>query len=89
MYRQFRNPRQQLAVVLDPIIDAFVDAKNRDVRLRYLTEITNENISFCKELIKIVDELRHLEGIKGNFMISESEYLAPAVSFEKGKVVEL
>jgi len=27
MYRQFRNPRQQLAVVLDPIIDAFVDAK--------------------------------------------------------------
>ena len=78
--------RPQLAVALDPIRHAFADAKRRDVRLRYLTEITNENISFCKELLSTVSELRHLDGIKGNFMISESEYLAPAVSFEKGKV---
>jgi two-component system, OmpR family, sensor histidine kinase VicK len=78
--------RPQLAIALDPIRNAFVDAKRRDVRLRYLTEITTENISYCKELIKIVDELRHLDGIKGNFMISESEYLAPAVLFEKGNV---
>jgi hypothetical protein len=33
----------------------------------------------------IVDELRHLEGIKGNFMISETEYLAPLILFEKVK----
>ena len=36
--------------------------------------------------MSIVDELRHLEGIKANFMLSESAYLAPIVSFEKGKV---
>jgi two-component system sensor histidine kinase VicK len=78
--------RPQLAIVLDPIRNAFVDAKNRGVRLRYLTEITTENISYCKELLSIVSELRHLDGIKGNFMISESEYLAPMVLFEKGKV---
>ena len=78
--------RPQLAISLDPIRHAFVDAKNRGVRLRYLTEITTENISFCKELLSIVSELKHLDGIKGNFMISESEYLAPAVLFEKGKV---
>jgi two-component system sensor histidine kinase VicK len=78
--------RPQLAIVLDPIRNAFVDAKNRGVRLRYLTEITTENISYCKDLLSIVSELRHLDGIKGNFMISESEYLAPAVLFEKGKV---
>jgi len=78
--------RPQLAVALDPIRNAFIDAKNRGVRLRYLTEITTENISFCKELISLVDELRHLDGIKGNFMLSESAYLAPIVSFEKGKV---
>jgi two-component system sensor histidine kinase VicK len=78
--------RPQLAIILDPIRNAFVDAKNRGVRLRYLTEITTENISYCKELLSIVGELRHLDGIKGNFMISESEYLAPAVLFEKGKV---
>ena len=78
--------RPQLAIALDPIRNAFVDAKNRGVRLRYLTEITTENISYCKDLLSTVSELRHLDGIKGNFMISESEYLAPAVLFEKGKV---
>jgi signal transduction histidine kinase len=78
--------RPQLAVALDPIRNAFIDAKNRGVRLRYLTEITTENISFCKELLPTVSELSHLDGIKGNFMISESEYLAPAVLFEKGIV---
>ena len=52
----------------------------------YLTEITRDNVAYCKELITIVDELRHLDGIKGNFMLSESEYLAPVVLFEKGKI---
>ncbi len=78
--------RPQLAIALDPIRHAFVHAKNRGVRLRYLTEITTENISFCKQLLSTVSEIRHLDGIKGNFMISESEYLAPAVLLEKGKV---
>jgi two-component system, OmpR family, sensor histidine kinase VicK len=36
--------------------------------------------------MSIVDELRHLEGIKGNFMLSESQYLSPVVLFEKEKV---
>src|SRR4030095_3406321 len=74
--------RPQLAVALDPIRNAFIDAKNRRVKLRYLTEITTENISYCKELRSIIGDLRHLDGIKGNFMISETEYLAPVVSFE-------
>lgn len=30
------------------------------------------------------DELRHLDGIKGNFMISENEYLAPVILEEEG-----
>ncbi|HYZ49728.1 MAG TPA: hypothetical protein VE593_02495, partial [Nitrososphaeraceae archaeon] len=37
-------------------------------------------------LISLVDEIRHLDGIKGNFMLSESEYLAPIILFEKGKI---
>jgi two-component system, OmpR family, sensor histidine kinase VicK len=78
--------RPQLAIELQPIKKAFIDAKSRGVQLRYLTEITKDNISFCKELISLVDELRHLNGIKGNFMVSESEYLAPVILFEKGKI---
>jgi two-component system sensor histidine kinase VicK len=78
--------RPELAIVLEPIRRAFLDAKSRHVRLRYITEITKDNISYCKELMTIVDELRHLDRIKGNFMLSETEYLSPVVLFEKGKV---
>ena len=78
--------RPELAIVLEQIKNAFLDAKARSVRLRYITEITKDNLSYCKELALLVDELRHLEGIKGNFMLSESEYLAPVVLFEKGKI---
>jgi two-component system, OmpR family, sensor histidine kinase VicK len=78
--------RPELATVLKPIRKAFLNAKNRSVELRYITEITKDNVSYCKDLMTMVDELRHLEGIKGNFMLSETEYLSPIILFEKGKV---
>jgi two-component system, OmpR family, sensor histidine kinase VicK len=64
---------------------AFEDAKRRGVKLMYVTEITKDNLSYCKQLMEMTHELRHLEGIKGNFYISETEYLAPAALHEKGK----
>jgi two-component system, OmpR family, sensor histidine kinase VicK len=79
--------RPPLAILIEPIKKGFLDAKRRGIKTRYLTEITNDNISHIKELMRIaVDELRHLEGIKGNFMISEGEYLAPLILYEKGKI---
>ncbi|MBV9177760.1 MAG: hypothetical protein JO297_12060, partial [Nitrososphaeraceae archaeon] len=80
--------RPQLAIELEHIKKALIDVKRnrRGVKFRYLTEITSENISFCKELVSIVDELRHLEGIKANFMVSEKEYLAPLVLYRKGEI---
>jgi len=83
------DSRPSLAIGIESIKRSFLDAKRRDVRLRYLTEITNSNISYCKELMSIVNELHHLDGIKGNFMISEPEYLAPATSHEKTKPASL
>jgi two-component system, OmpR family, sensor histidine kinase VicK len=79
------STRPTLAIELEPIRRSFIEAKRNGVQLRYLTEITNDNLSSCKEIIKITDELRHLDGIKGNFMISESEYLAPITSDETSK----
>jgi signal transduction histidine kinase len=64
---------------------AFEDAKRRGVKLMYVTEITKDNLSYCKQLMEMTHELRHLDGIKGNFYISESGYLAPATLHEKGK----
>src|SRR5215467_1881611 len=79
------NYTLHLAIGIEHIKNAFLDAKSRGARLRYLTEITIDNISYCRMLRKIVDDLRHLDGMKGNFMISESEYLAPII-LEKGKI---
>ena len=78
--------RPELAIMIEQINKAFLHAKGRSVVLRYITEITKDNISYCKQLMTIVDELRHLEGIKGNFMLSETEYIAPIILFEKGKI---
>jgi two-component system sensor histidine kinase VicK len=78
--------RPSLAIDFLALKNAFLNAKKRGVKLRYVTEITKDNISYCKQLLTtMVYELRHLEGVKGNFYISESAYLAPATFHEKGK----
>lgn len=80
--------RPSLAVSIKQIRDAFLSAKRRGVRLRYITEINHQNFEDCKVLLGIVDELRHLDGIKTNFMISEVEYLAPLIQ-EKSEAIAL
>jgi len=78
--------RPRLAIEIDAIKKCFLEAKSQGIKLRYLTEITNDNIDHCKKLMKIVDEFRHLDGIKANFMINEREYLAPAILYDEGKI---
>jgi two-component system, OmpR family, sensor histidine kinase VicK len=77
--------RPSLAVDIIRLKRAFLDARKRGVRLRYATEINKDNVSYCRQLMSMVDELRHLEGIKGNFYISETGYLAPATFHEAGE----
>lgn len=80
--------RPSLAVSIKQIRNAFLSAKRRGVRLRYITEINHQNFEDCKVLLGIVDELRHLDGVKTNFMISEVEYLAPLIQ-EKSEAIAL
>ena len=42
-----------------------------------------DNVSYCKELMSVV-ELRHLNGIKGNFYLTEDEYVVPSTLHKKG-----
>ena len=78
--------RPSLAVSLKSIKDSFLAAKRRGIKLRYITEINHHNFEDCKELLGIVHELRHLDGVKTNFMISEKEYLAPLIQ-EKSEAI--
>src|ERR671910_121151 len=69
------------------IIEARINAKDRGVKFRYITDITKDNISYCKHIIKEFDaEMRHLDEVKGNFEISDGgkEYIATA-SLQKAK----
>jgi two-component system, OmpR family, sensor histidine kinase VicK len=77
--------RPALAIDIQMLKEAFLSVKKRGVKLRYITEITKDNVYYCRELLTMVDELRHLDGIKGNFYVSETGYLAPATFHEKGK----
>jgi two-component system, OmpR family, sensor histidine kinase VicK len=70
--------------MLKPIRDGYIQLNKRGIKVRFITEITKENLYYSKELMKIV-ELRHLDGIKGNFGISDGvEYRASPTSKQEG-----
>ncbi len=59
--------------------NGYIDIRKRGGKIRAFTEITKDNVHYCKELMKLVDELRHLEGVRGGMAVSESEYMATTV----------
>ena len=67
----------------EPIRNAYLQLLKRGIKTRLITEITENNIAYCKELMNIVYELRHLEGIRVNFSVSESDYVATAIQQQR------
>jgi two-component system sensor histidine kinase VicK len=62
---------------------------NRGLKLRYVTEITKDNINYIKQMLTF-SEIRHLEGMKGNFEVSdEKEYVAVAILKEAQPIPQL
>src|ERR687898_2469487 len=59
----------------EPVKKAIITAKNKGIRQRYIVEITKENMQYCKELMRIVKDLRHSDQIEANFGLNEIEYL--------------
>jgi len=58
--------------------NALEQAKRTGVIIRCITEITKDNLSYCKELMKFT-EIRHLNKFVGNSIIGDKEYLAQSV----------
>ena len=77
------------SVSIEAYKNLLIDLKTRGIKFRYVTDITKENISYCKELMKFSDELRHLDGIKANFSVSETEYIATATLQEAKPVPQV
>lgn len=62
--------------MLLPLLDVYknnrTDLRRRGGKIRLITGITKENINYRSEFLKIVDELRHLDEIKGSIAVSIS-----------------
>jgi len=69
--------------------NGYKNIRKRGGRIRALTEITRENLPHCKELMNLVDELRHLDGVRGGIAISETEYMAATVLQESVPLTEV
>jgi two-component system, OmpR family, sensor histidine kinase VicK len=82
--------RDNPAVILtnDPITKAYFDLAKRGVKIRFITEITRENLSLCKKIMKIA-EMRHLDAIKGNFVIADREGYAGVANSKDGRLYQL
>jgi len=61
--------------LIKSITEALSSAKSTGVKFRFVTEITEGNISQCKEVVA-TGEVRHLDGIRGNFAVSDTEYIS-------------
>jgi two-component system, OmpR family, sensor histidine kinase VicK len=76
-------------VTIEPVWKELIEIKKRAGKIRLLTEITKDNIPFCKELMKI-GELRHFDGVKVNFAILDGkEYQATIIHEESEPVAQL
>ena len=83
------NGPSMLVIPSHPVTQACMDMKNRGVRLRFISEITKDNLSYCEELTKI-GEIRHLDEIKGNFGIAYRKlYHASATTSESAPPPQL
>jgi two-component system sensor histidine kinase VicK len=64
----------------EPVKKAFIDVRNRGIKTRFITEITKDNLHYCKQLMQVVSEVRHLDGVRGNFTVTDTEYLSYVIS---------
>ena len=57
--------------------DAYKSMKSRGIKIRWVTDITKDNLTHCKDLMQYA-EVRHISSLNGNFAVSETEYIAAA-----------
>jgi signal transduction histidine kinase len=62
----------------DEIRKALQKANTKGTRIRLITEITKANLNTCKEIMKFA-EVRHLDKVIGNFIISDKEYFGQSL----------
>jgi len=71
-----------MTVIYDAIWNGFVELKKKGVKLRSITEVTPDNISYVKKSMDLF-ETRHTTGLRSNFgIVDKRECLLHSVSHE-------
>lgn len=85
IYADFRGPN-----IVDDIggISKYIGAQQRGVKIRVITEITKENLIFCKENMRYIDGLRHMDTITHMFQVSERHYVSTKMLTENPHFIE-
>ena len=68
--------------------DAYENMKSTGIKIRWVTDITKDNLMYCKDLMQYA-EVRHISSLNGNFAVSETEYIAAATINEEQPVPKL
>ena len=69
------------SIAMTILRDAYEDMKSRGVKIRWVTDITKDNLTHCKDLMQYA-EVRHIGCLNGNFRVSETEYIAATTTKE-------
>ncbi|MGN6623035.1 MAG: sensor histidine kinase, partial [Candidatus Nitrosocosmicus sp.] len=85
----FDHHAPSIVIKIPLYYEGYKDILKRGGKIRCITEITTENILYCKELLNIVSELRHLDGLKGGIAITETEYMATTILKEEQPLTEV
>jgi two-component system, OmpR family, sensor histidine kinase VicK len=72
------GPSVLLSPAAEPIRHAHQAIRKSGARMRLITDITTDNMFQCKELMKSFHEVRHLDYVKGHFLVTDSAYDATA-----------
>ena len=56
------------------IKELLINLRKRGVRIRQITEITKDNLIYCKQVMEIL-ELRHLEHVRVGMEVNHDEFM--------------
>ena len=85
----YENNAPSIVIEIDAYKNGYMKIRENGGKIRVITEVTKNNIKYCKELMKIVDELRHLDDVKGGIAVSDSAYMTTTILQESKPLTQV
>src|SRR5581483_11597954 len=77
-----------IALSIKHVLKTIKEAKKKGVNFRLISDVMKDNVSFFRQSILTNVDIRHLEGIQGNFAVSDKEYISMCERFSSPKKIK-